>query len=39
MVEDPKERLYDDANKPEEFLKLKELLDCDYHYTICADLR
>ena len=37
MLEDPKDRIYDDTNK-ETFLQLKSLLTCDYYYTISTDL-
>lgn len=37
MKENPKERLFDDKN-PETFLTLKNLLICDYNYSISTDL-
>jgi hypothetical protein len=37
-VSDPIERIFD-RNKPEEkFLKLKELINCNYKYNVIANL-
>ena len=38
MVENPKERLFDDIKNPEVYLILNNLLICDYTYTISKDL-
>jgi hypothetical protein len=37
MKENPKERIYDEKC-PENFLSLKDLLTCDYYYTLSTDL-
>jgi hypothetical protein len=39
MVEDPKIRLFDQVKNPEIFLELKNLLLCDYIYTVSNDLK
>ena len=38
MVENPKDRLFDEIKNPEIYLNLSCLLNCDYIYTISKDL-
>jgi hypothetical protein len=38
MVENPKDRLFDEVKNPEFYLNLNNLLICDYIYTISKNL-
>jgi hypothetical protein len=38
MVENPKDRLFDEVKNPEIYINLSNLLECDYIYTISKDL-